>query len=65
MKMTIDLPEHLVREMKLRAIHEGRKLKDIAAEVLEKDSLNLLIRKRPRACAHLFRPRKCPSTASL
>ena len=34
MKSTIDLPSDLVREMKLRAVHEGRKLKDIAAELL-------------------------------
>lgn len=33
MKTTIDLPEPLVREMKLRAVQEGRKLKDVAAEV--------------------------------
>ena len=35
MKSTIDLPSDLVREMKLRAVHEGRKLKDIAAELLQ------------------------------
>ncbi|MCF7674310.1 MAG: hypothetical protein K9M97_03135 [Akkermansiaceae bacterium] len=34
MKTTIDLPPELVREMKLRAVHEGRKLKDVAAELL-------------------------------
>ncbi|MEN8662370.1 MAG: antitoxin [Lentimonas sp.] len=33
MKTTLDLPEPLVREMKLRAVHEGRKLKDVAEEV--------------------------------
>ncbi len=35
-KTTIDLPEPLVREMKLRAVREGRKLKDVAAEVFER-----------------------------
>jgi plasmid stability protein len=35
MKTTIDLPEPLVRVMKLRAARDGRKLKDVAAEVLE------------------------------
>ncbi|MGB0744809.1 MAG: antitoxin [Opitutales bacterium] len=35
MKTTFDLPEPLVREMKLRAVREGRKLKDVAAEVFE------------------------------
>lgn len=36
MKTTIDLPPALVREMKLLAVHEGRKLKDVAAELLER-----------------------------
>jgi plasmid stability protein len=35
MKTTLDLPEPLVREMKLRAAKEGRKLKDVAAEVFQ------------------------------
>jgi plasmid stability protein len=34
MKTTIDLPEELVRRLKLRAIREKRKLKDSVAEVL-------------------------------
>ena len=34
MKTTIDLPPSLVREMKLVAVHEGRKLKDVAADLL-------------------------------
>ncbi|MGJ8641280.1 MAG: antitoxin [Opitutaceae bacterium] len=33
MKTTLDLPEPLVREMKLWAAQEGRKLKDVATEV--------------------------------
>lgn len=36
MKTTLDLPAELVRAMKLRAVHEGRKLKDVAAELLER-----------------------------
>jgi len=36
MKTTLDLPESLVREMKLRAAQEGRKLKDVAAEVFHR-----------------------------
>ncbi len=36
MKATFDLPPGLVREMKLRAVHEGRKLKDLAADLLER-----------------------------
>jgi len=34
MKTTIDLPAELVREMKIRAASEGRKLKDVAAEIM-------------------------------
>lgn len=34
MKTTIDLPEGLVRELKLRAVHERRPLKDVAADAI-------------------------------
>ena len=30
MKSTFDLPPELIREVKLRAVHEGRPLKDVA-----------------------------------
>jgi len=36
MKTTIDLPEDLVREMKFRAVHEGRKLREVAEEVFRR-----------------------------
>jgi hypothetical protein len=36
MKTTLDLPDDLVKEVKLRAIHEGRKLKDAVADLLRK-----------------------------
>lgn len=36
MKTTFDLPPDLVRELKLRAVHEGRKLKDVAADLLRR-----------------------------
>lgn len=36
MKITLDLPVDLVREMKLRAAREGRKLKDMATEVVRR-----------------------------
>ncbi len=36
MKTTIDLPEELVREMKIRAAREGRKLRDVAEEVFRR-----------------------------
>ena len=34
MKTTLDLPSELVREMKLRAVHEGRKIKEVVASLL-------------------------------
>lgn len=34
MKTTLDLPEELVRKMKLRAAQEGKKLKEVATEVV-------------------------------
>jgi plasmid stability protein len=36
MKTTLDLPDELVKQVKLRALHEGRKLKDEVAELLRK-----------------------------
>jgi len=40
MKTTFDLPPELVREVKLRAVNEGRKLKDVAAELLKRGLAN-------------------------
>ena len=34
MKTTVDLPNDLVREIKLRAVNEGRKLKEVVTELL-------------------------------
>ena len=36
MKTTLELPEELMREVKIRAVHEHKKLKDIIAELLRK-----------------------------
>ena len=36
MKTTLDLPRDLVREIKLRAVNEDRKLKDTIADLLRK-----------------------------
>ncbi len=36
MKTTLDLPEDLVREMKFRAVREGRKLREVAEEVFRR-----------------------------
>ncbi|WP_395738996.1 antitoxin [Prosthecobacter sp.] len=36
MKTTLDLPSDLVREIKLRAVNEGGKLKDTVADLLRR-----------------------------
>lgn len=36
MKTTLDLPDPLMRRVKIRAVSEGRKLKEIIADLLEK-----------------------------
>jgi len=36
MKTTLDLPDELMREVKIRAVHEQKKLKDTIAELLRK-----------------------------
>lgn len=36
MKTTLDLPADLIREVKLRSVHEGKKLKDLMADLLRK-----------------------------
>lgn len=36
MKTTMDLPVELIREMKLRAVQEGRKLREVAEEVIRR-----------------------------
>ena len=36
MKTTVDLPDALVKEIKLRAVHDGQRLKDAIAELLRK-----------------------------
>ena len=36
MKTTLDLPDALVKQVKLRALHDGRKLKDEVADLLRK-----------------------------
>jgi hypothetical protein len=36
MKTTLDLPDDLMRQVKIRAVHENKKLKDMIAEFLRK-----------------------------
>jgi plasmid stability protein len=63
MKTTLDLPDALMREVKIRAVTENRKLKDAIADLLRR---GLSERSRPRIrhrvafplvrCAHKARP---------
>lgn len=53
MKTTIDLPEELVREMKLRAARDGRKLKDIATEIFRRG-----LRREPDNASMLYQSRR-------
>jgi plasmid stability protein len=34
MKTTLELPEDLIRALKIRAVNEGRRLKDVVADVI-------------------------------
>jgi plasmid stability protein len=36
MKTTLDIPEELIRKMKIRAATEGRKLREVVTDVIEK-----------------------------
>ena len=36
MKTTLDLPDDLIKRVKIRAIHEHKKLKDAIAELIER-----------------------------
>jgi len=36
MKTTVDLPDDLMREVKIRAVHERKKLKDTIADLLRR-----------------------------
>ena len=36
MKTTLDLPDELMREVKIRAVHENKKLKDAIADFIRK-----------------------------
>ena len=52
MKTTLDIPDDLLRSMKMRAVQEGRKFKDVAAEIFRlglaqpKPSAHSVVRQR-------------------
>ena len=47
-KTTLELPDALVKQVKLRALHDGRKLKDAVADLLRK-GLRVAMDARPDA----------------
>ncbi len=65
MKTTLDLPDELMRAVKIRAVREDRKLKDLVADLLRRGMAEpplgeLPARRRVRLplvrCAHAARP---------
>ncbi len=65
MKTTLELPDELVRAVKIRAVRENRKLKDAVADLLRRGlSQKAVTPGRPRRrvklplvrCAHAARP---------
>ncbi len=49
MKVTIDLPEDLILDLKLKAVHERRKLKDVVAERLRATPTQSTPRRQPKS----------------
>lgn len=65
MKTTVELPDELIREVKVRAAQEGRRLKDVMAEVVRRGladppAPDQTVRRRVRLplvrCAHPATP---------
>jgi hypothetical protein len=65
MKTTLDLPEDLVREMKIRAVQENKRLKDTVADLLRRGlaqerGMPATVRRRLKLplveCVHEARP---------
>ena len=60
MKMTVELPDQLFRTMKIRAVHEHKKLKDVAAELIERG-----LHSEPRKHFELPKPLKLKGRGPL
>jgi hypothetical protein len=58
MKTTLDLPDALVKQVKLRALHEGRKLKDAVADLLRKGLAVAADSQTASIAAHVSRDKK-------
>jgi len=62
MKTTLDLPDALVKQVKLRALNEGRKLKDAVADLLRKGLASPSVRPGPATSRKSPRVIKDPKT---
>jgi plasmid stability protein len=69
MKTTLDLPDSLVKRVKLRALQDGRKLKDAVADLLRK-GLAVPMNEHPEAAAVVVKDKQsglpliqCPKAA--
>ncbi len=65
MKMTVELPDHLMRRMKIRAINEHKKLKEIVAEMIEQGLRNQVPAKRTLPKPLKLRDGFIPSTEDI
>ena len=65
MKTTLDLPDDLMREVKIRAAQEGRKLKDLLAEAIRAglDAAPARTAEVPRSALPLMKLAKTPGKA--
>ncbi len=62
MKTTLDLPDALVKQVKLRAAREGRKLKDLVADLLRKGLASAITSQVPAPPLRSARITKDPET---
>jgi plasmid stability protein len=66
MKVTLDLPDELVKQLKLQAVHGGKKLKDAFADtlraglVIHEKPMDLVIKKNRKTGLPIV---QCPSDA--
>jgi hypothetical protein len=60
MKITVDVPEELVREVKLKALLQRRKVKDLIAEALSKSLDKPELQDRRRGAIVKSRPNGLP-----
>ncbi len=58
MKTTLELPDDLIKEVKLRAIHSGRKLKDEFAEIVRAGLMATSVRRSTSSPARILKDKE-------